>query len=352
MSEPDIGCKAIAGQHLSLLRIVYGAQAAQIVYVAAKLGIADLLAPAPRATGELAAITGVDELTLRRLLRGLTSLGVCSEGESGGFALTDMGQYLRADHPGSLQARVIFNCEVLWPIWRELLDTIRTRKSGALSAYGMPFYDYLQKHSDVGELFDRTMADAVRYRVEPALEAYDFSQFRKVIDIGGGNGSLLLAMLKRWPRLKGVLFDLPVVIERAKDSIARTPESARCTVESGNALERVTSGADCYVMSNLLVSMSDSQCISVLQNCRRAMAVNGKVVLIEWLMPKVGETADPFTFWDTATMDLNMLAIHGTGGWRVRTLDEFLLLLQAGGFNLNMLTPTKSSISVLECVAA
>jgi hypothetical protein len=352
MGKPDAEGEALAGQHATLLRMVYGAQAAQIIYVAAKVEIADLLASGPRTSADLAAATTVDELTLRRLLRGLVSLGVCSEVELDRFALTELGQCLRSDHSRSLQARILFNSEVLWPIWGGLLDTIRTGRSGAVSAYGTPFYEYLQQYSDIGKLFDRTMADAIGYRVEPALDAYDFSHFRKVVDIGGGNGALILEMLKRCQGLEGIVFDLPLVAERARRNIAAMPESARCTVETGNALERVTDGADCYVMSNVLVSMVDAQAATILQNCRRAMAVNAKVVIIEWVMPTFGQASDPFTRWDTASMDLNMLAIHGSGGWRVRTRDEFRRLIEMGGFILNRIIPTRSSVSVLECVGA
>src|SRR6266496_2982905 len=138
MGKPDAEGEVLAGQDATLLRMVYGAQAAQIIYVAAKV-------------------------------------------EIDRFALTELGQCLRSDHSRSLQARILFNSEVLWPIWGGLLDTIRTGRSGAVSAYGIPFYEYLQQHSDVGKLFDRTMSDAIRYRVEPALDAYDFSRFRKVV---------------------------------------------------------------------------------------------------------------------------------------------------------------------------
>jgi hypothetical protein len=133
-------------------------------------------------------------------------------------------------------------------------------------------YEYLQQHSDIGKLFDRTMADAIRYRVESALDAYDFSRFRKVVDIGGGNGALILEMIRRCQGLEGVVFDLPLVAERARRSIAAMPESVPCTVETGNALESVTEGADCYVMSNVLVSMVDAEAATILQNCRRAKA--------------------------------------------------------------------------------
>ncbi len=344
-----------AGQregHAQVLRLVYGAQVAQIIYVAATLGVPDLLAAGSRTTSELATATAIDEQTLRRMLRGLIALGLCCELEPECYTLSELGQFLRADHPRSLRARILFNTEVLSPIWGRMLDTTRTGASGALGALGMPFYEYLQEHPEIGELFDRTMADAIRYRVQGALEAYDFSDFRKVVDVGGGNGAFMVEMLKRSTRLEGVVFDLPSVAERTRRTIAAMPESARCTVDAGNALERVTEGADCYVLSNLLVSMADDEAAKILQSCRRAMAGDGKVIIVEWIMPTGAEQSDQFTRWDTASMDLNMLAIHGAGGWRVRTRDEFDQIIEAAGLVATRVVPTTSAVSVIECAAA
>jgi hypothetical protein len=331
---------------------VYGEQVAQIIYVATKLEIPDLLSDGTRTSSELATATTIEERTLRRVLRGLIALGLCFEVEPEHYKLSELGQFLRSDHPRSLRARIFFNVEVLSPIWGRMLDTTRTGASGALTALGMPFYEYLQNHPEAGELFDRTMTDAIRYRVEAALEAYDFSRFRKIVDVGGGNGALMLAMLKRWTCLEGVVFDLPGVAERVRAKIAALPEAVRCTVEEGNALEWVTEGADCYVLSNLLVSMTDDEATKILQNCRRVMASRGTVIVVEWIMPTGAEQSDEFSRWDTASMDLNMLAIDGARGWRVRTRDEFEQVFGAAGLVLTRVVPTASAVSVIECMAA
>ena len=338
--------------HARLLRMVYGGEVAQIIYVATKLEVPDLLSDGPRGSGELATATTIEEPTLRRVLRGLIALGLCVEVEPERYKLSELGQLLRSDHPRSLRARILFNVEVLSPIWARMLDTTRTGASGALAALGMPFYEYLQKHPEAGELFDRTMADAIRYRVEAALEAYDFSRFTKVVDVGGGNGALMLAMLNRWTHLEGVVFDLPGVAERMRAKIAELAEGVRCTVEAGNALDGVTEGADCYVLSNLLVSMTDDEATKIVQNCRRVMASRGAVIVVEWIMPTGAEQSDEFSRWDTASMDLNMLAIDGARGWRVRTREEFENVFGAAGLVLNRVVPTASAVSVIECVAA
>jgi len=336
-------------QHSRLLRQVYGGQVAQIIYVATRLGVPDLLSDGSRTSSELASATRIEERTLRRVLRGLIALGFLFEMEPGRYKLSELGQFLRSDHPRSLRARILFNVEVLSPIWGRMLDTTRTGASGALGALGMPFYEYLQQHPEAGELFDRTMADAIRYRVEAALEAYDFSRFGKIVDVGGGNGAFMLAMLKRWTRLEGVVFDLPGVAERTRAKIAVLPESARLTVEAGNAFEWVTEGADCYVLSNLLVSMADDEATKILQNCRRVMAGRGAVIVVEWIMPTGAEQPDELRRWDTVSMDLNMLAIDGAHGWRVRTRDEFAHVIAAAGLVLNRVVTTTSAVSIIEC---
>ena len=351
MSDPATGDAVQREQHAQLLRLVYGGQVAQLIYVAAKLGIPDLLAAGNRSTRALAAATGVEEPTLRRLLRGLIALGLCHEARSEHFGLSESGHFLRSDHPRSLRARIVFNTEVLSPIWARMLDTTRTGASGALAVRGMPFYEYLQQHPETGALFDRTMADAIRYRVQAALDAYDFSGLRKVVDVGGGDGTLMIEMLRRWPDLEGVVFELPSVADRTRHAIAAMPESVRCIVDVGNALERVTEGADCYVLSNVLVSMADDEAARILQSCRRAMASDGRVVIVEWIMPAGAEQSDPFTRWDAASMDLNMLAIHGAGGWRVRTQDEFAQIIHAARLVVSRVVPTASSVSLIECAA-
>ncbi len=350
MSQPSVPHESLTAEQVTLLRMVYGAQTAQVIYVAAKLGIADILTSGPRSSSEIAAAVSVDESTLRRVLRGLVGLGLCAEIEVSRFALTETGKLLRSDQPDSLHARVLFNSEVLWPVWGQLLDTVRSGDSGAVRAFDMPLYDYLRLRPEIGELFDQTMANAAHYRVEPALAAYDFSYFRRVVDIGGGNGSLMLAILRRWPQLQGVVFDLPSVADRARQNVQKAGFGARCAVTDGNAVEDVPDGADCYVMSNFLVSMTDALATAILRNCRRWIPRKGAIVIIEWVMPTNEEAVDPFTFWDTASMDLNMLAIYGSGGWRVRTADEFRTLLEGGGFTLSRIIPTGSSVSVLEAL--
>jgi O-methyltransferase domain/Dimerisation domain len=216
-SDPQAG---VTDPQVALLRLAYGAQAAQVVYLAAKLGLADLLKDWPMPAHDLATSVGVDAVVLRRIMRALGSLGILAEATGDRFALTEMGQYLRSDRPDSVQQRAIFNTEVLQPLWGELLHTLRTGESGAARVLDMPMYQYLTAHPEIGALFDRTMASAARVRLRPAVEAYDFGQFGTIVDVGGGNGALLIEILRAYDRPRGIVFDLPTVAERARQNIA------------------------------------------------------------------------------------------------------------------------------------
>jgi hypothetical protein len=329
----------------ALLRLAFGAQVAQVVYVAAKLGLADLLTDGPLNVSELAAAAGAEPAVLRRVLRSLSSLGVVAQLPDDRFSLTDMGDYLRSDRPDSVQPRAIFNAEVLQPLWGELLHSLRTGDSGVERVLGMPMYEYYAAHPEVGALFDRTMASYARYRVGPAVAAYDFGQFGTIVDVGGGNGALLIEILRAYDRPRGIVVDLPAVAERARRNIAAAGLSDRCTAVGGSALEAVPAGGDAYILSNFLITFDDERAAQILRRCATAMNRDGSVLLIEWVMPAGGETADPFTFWDTTTIDLTILS---TGGERVRTAEEFRVLLAAGGLTLTEIIPTASSVSVIE----
>jgi len=339
---------SVTDPQADLLRLAFGAQAAQVVYVAAKLGLADLLKDGSLAATDLAAAAGIDAASLRRILRSLVSLGVCTETAGDRFALTDMGQYLRADRPDSVQPRAILNTEVLQPLWGELLHTVRTGESGAARVLGMPLFEYLSARPEIGALFDRTMASYARYRLGTAIGAYDFGQFGTIVDVGGGNGALLIEILRAYDGPQGIVFDLPAVAERARQHVAAADLVDRCVVVGGSALETVPSGGDAYILSNFLINMDDERAAEILRRCREAMADGGRVLLIEPVMPAGGEPTDLHKSWDTTTIDLTMLSIDGAGGWRVRTAEEFRTLLEAGGFTLTTIIPTASSVSLIE----
>jgi SAM-dependent methyltransferase len=335
-----------------LLHVTFGALTAKVLYVGAKLGLADELQSGHRTAAELGQTLGVDVAGLRRVLRGLVSLGVCAEVDSDRFALTPLGEYLRADHPDSVQSRILLNGEVHGALWADMLATVRTGKSASERVFGMPFYEYLARNPAAGALFDRAMTSAgwVRYRFRPAIEAYDFGQFQTIVDVGGGNGTLLTELLKTYPRPTGTVFDVPRLAEAVRRTVDASGLNQRCRFVGGDAFESVPAGADAYLLSNFVISWGDEQAVVPLRNCRNAMAATGKLLLIEWIMPAEEEATDSFRFWDSVTMDLIMLAAFGSRSGHVRTRSEFEALLGAAGFRVTAVVPTRASVCVIDAV--
>jgi SAM-dependent methyltransferase len=214
----------------------------------------------------------------------------------------------------------------------------------------MPFYEHLARSPEVGSVFDRAMTSAgwIRYRFRPAVEAYDFGQFSRIVDVGGGNGTLMVELLKTYPKPTGIVFDVPRLAEAARQRIENTQLITRCQFLGGNAFETVPAGADAYVLSNFLVNWGDTEALVPLRNCRKAITPRGKLVLVEWVMPAGGEPRAGFRFWDTVFMDLVMLAAFGSRSGYVRTRSEFETLLDAAGFTVTTLVPTAGSVCVIE----
>jgi len=336
-----------------LLQAAFGAQSAQVLYVSAKLGLADLIRHGHRSPVEIAGVVKADVVAVRRILRGLVTVGVCNESPDGEFRLTALGEFLRSDHPDSVQSRIILNGEVHYGLWADILATVRTGESASQRVFGAPFYDHLARNPDVGAVFDRAMTSTggIRYRFRPAVEAYDFGKFDRVIDVGGGNGTLMVELLTRYARPHGIIFDVPRLAEAACERIEAAGLTARCDFLAGDAFATVPSGADGYILSNFLISWGDEEALIPLRNCRRAMAGEGKLLLIEWVMPTGEASTTGFSYWDTVMMDLVMLAAFGGRSGYVRTRGEFEALLAAAGFRLTTVLPTAASVCVIEAVA-
>jgi hypothetical protein len=313
------------------------------------LGLAERLAQnGPVTANELAPKLGIDAAVLERVLRGLVSMNVCDEIEGSRFRLTALGEYLRPGHSESLESRVLLNGQFLHRLWSELIETVRTGEAGTKRVLGMPFFEYLMKHPHTASLFDRTMAGEVRYRHRPAAEAYRFGQFSTVVDVGGGNGALMAEILRLHHQRTGVIFDLPRAAAGAKQTIDVSGLGDRCLFIEGDAFEAVPCGADAYVLSNFLIALGDDQAVIPLRNCRKVIDGDGKVLLVEWVMPVGGEPREQFRFWDTTSVDLMLFAQSGSGGGRVRTRSDFRDLLAAAGFEMTAVIPTSGSVNVIE----
>jgi SAM-dependent methyltransferase len=333
-----------------LFKAAYGAQIAQVLYVAAKLGIADQLTHSDQTAHELASTLRVNESALQRILRGLVGVGACEETSGGRFRLTSMGEYLRQDHPGSMCARLLLNGEVHYRLWTEILETVRSGEPASPRSLGMPFYGYLANNPEVGRLFDRTMASAVQYRHRPTVEAYNFGQYRVIVDVGGGNATLMTEIMAAYHEPLGIVFDVPRLADAARKTIEAAGLVRRCRFMGGDALDEVPTGGDAYVFSNIVLNWEDDEAIRALRNCRKVMARQGRLLLVEWITPRADEPKDSFRFWDTVMMDLVMLVTFGSRRGRVRTEEEFQALLNEAGFIITSVIPTTSSVWVVEAV--
>lgn len=337
-----------------LLRAAFGAQTAQLLYIATKLGIVDQLDRGGATVAELASLLNVDRMALQRVLRALVVIGVCSELSDGAFGLTPLGQHLRADHPQSVAPRVILNVELHERLWSDLLATVETGESASSRVFGVPFYDNLARDPAAAQIFDRAMSGGgwIETRLRPALEAYDFGQFKSIVDVGGGNGTLMAELLRAQPAVHGIVFDLPRLERAASETIDAAGLSDRCEFIGGDAMESVPADHDAYILSNFLNSFSDDAALSMLASCRRAMSPRGKLLLLEWVSASAGDDTNTYRAWETVAMDIVMLAAFGSRGGRLRTKVEFEALLDRAGFSVVAFHATRSSICVVEAIAA
>ncbi len=330
--------------HFPLIQMAMAYWISRIAYVAARLGLADYLAAGPKSAEELAGPTGTHAPSLYRLMRTLAHLGILTEGAGHRFALTPMGNALKTGVPGAARATIL-TLAGEWASngWEQLLYSMQTGKSGCEKALGMPVFDWLAKHPDEASLFSETMVGV--HGDEPATiaEAYDFSSFSTIVDVGGATGNLLTTILGRYPKPRGVLYDLPHVVRDAPALIQSRGLTDRVTIESGSFFEKVPTGGDAYILSHVIHDWSESQCLTILGNCRRAMTPACRLLLVEMVLPH-GDTPHPGKM-------LDIMMLVGPGG-QERTEDEYRTLLGKAGFRLTRIVPTESAVSVVEAVIA
>ena len=320
-------------------RLLTGYWTTQAVYVAAKLGIADLLANGPRSADDLAKATSVHAPSLYRLLRGLASMGVFSEDSEARFSLTPLAECLRTDAPGSQRALAIMCGEEHYQAWGELIYSVQTGKTAFEKLYGMPIFDFLSKNLDQAKTFDAAMVGVHGRETSAMTDAYDFSGIGVLADVGGGNGSLLTTVLNKYPVMRGILYDLPGVTERAKANLQTAGLSDRCQVIGGSFFESVPAGADAYLMRHIIHDWDDEKATTILRNIRLSLKDGGRLLVVEGVIEKGNEPCFG------KLLDLTMLTIPGG---KERTEEEFQKLFEAGGFHLSRIVPTKAEVSVIE----
>ncbi len=323
-----------------LFQLASGNRLTQALYVAAKLGLADRLAGGPADAGSLARELGVDPDRLYRVMRALASFGVFTLDPERRFGLAPMGSYLRSDVPGSLAAFATFQGEESYRAFGDLLHTVRTGETAFDHVYGMGHFDYLARHPEANATFHRTMTSSLGDLEDP-LEGCDLRDGHVLVDIGGGRGALLAAVLRRRPTLRGILFDVPNAVTDAPAFLDSWGVRDRCEIRTGSAFDSVPVGGDVYMMSRILHDWPDEKALQLLRNCRRAIRDEGILIVREGVL---SEGPLPPA---RARLDLIMMAV--TGG-RERTEAEWRELLHRAGFDVQQVLPGRSSQELILAV--
>ena len=341
MSE-DVGMDAGASPpRATLLQMMTGYWVSQALYVAAKLGIADLLADGPVDCEDLAAATNTHAPSLQRVLRALASVGVFTEVSPGSFALTPLAELLRTETPGSMSALAIMYAEEQYRAWGEMLHSVRTGEMAFDHQFGMGYFEYLAQHPEADRVFNEAMTGWTQQLVGAVVDTYDFSPFHTVVDVGGGYGALLATILRNNPGTRGILFEQPHVIASAEEELVAAGVADRCTFVGGDFFVEVPAGGDAYVLSQILHDWDDERCVAILGQCRRAMPDHGKLLVVELVLPPGDEPS--LGKW----LDLHMLVLLGG---RERTATEYDALFRAAGFKLARVVPTSPGPSVVEAI--
>lgn len=308
-----------------LLEQVWGYRLSQAIHVAARLGVPDLLASGTSRIDALAQATGCHAPSLYRVLRALAGAGILEEIEPRSFALTALGEALRSDVAGSVHAAVLMLLDDWnWRPWAQLLHTVRTGETAFRRVHGMPVFDYLSANPEAAASFDAAMGSLSAMQAPDIAEACDLSGMREIIDVGGGRGTLLAALLHRHRDLRGVLFDVPHVVREAVALLEREGVAGRCRLVGGNFFEALPRGADACLLRDILHDWDDERAGLILANCRAALPEHGRLILVERVV-----SVDLHAALPALLADLEMLV--NIGG-RERTEEELRTLLKRGGF--------------------
>jgi hypothetical protein len=315
----------------------------QSIYAAAKFGIADQLKSGPMHYEQLAIATGSDAQSLYRLLRALASVGIFAEGESGYFTSTPLGDFLRSDIPGSVRdASIMMGDPEHYNSWGNILHSIKTGESAFENLFGLNAFEYYAQNPEPAAVFERAMTSFSSTEIAAVIAGYDFSSIHRLVDVAGGHGSLLVSILKANPGLEGILFDQADVIDRARALVASETTANRCQLIAGNFFDSVPAGGDAYILKHIIHDWDDERAIAILKQCHRAMTEDGRVLVVEQVIPEGNE---PFM---GKLLDMNMLVM--CPGGKERTATEYQELFEAAGFKLTRIVPTSTFVSVVEGV--
>jgi len=326
----------------ALRRLIYGFRTTQLVAVAAQLGIADALHDGPRTSASMAEAARVDAAALHRVLRALTSLGVLAETSDGRFASTPLSELLTTESPKSMRDVASLYAEPwLWQTYGQLMHSVRTGESAFAHVHGQFFYDFLGSHPDEAAAFNRTMSGFTAHEVAAIVEACELSRDRTVVDVGGGHGALVIALLRRHHQLSGIVLERADVAAGALRALHDAGLATRCECVPGDFFQGVPGGADVYFLKSVLHNWRDDAAVRILRACRAAMHERSRVVIAERLIEPGNAEA--------ALVDINMLV---TVGGLERTPAEYDALLHSAGLRRQSIAATTSALSLIEAVPA
>ena len=325
-----------------MVELIQGFWVARAVHAAAHLALPDHLSDGPKTAAELADLTGTQPAALYRLLRALAGVGLFREDEHGRFTSTGLGDTLRTDVPGSLSSFVQMELgDAHHRAWGQLLHSLRTGGPAFEQAVGTTIWKFFEETPEMAAHLGRAMSGLTEMTADAVLAAYDFSPFRRLVDVGGSAGTFLGAILAAHPGATGVVFDLPHVVEAGRTKVAAAGLAERCELVGGSFFEQVPGGADLYLMKWVLRDWEDASCVEILRTCRKAMRPDARLVIVDTVIP-AGNEPSPGKF-----IDLDMLVL---GGGQERTAEEFRTLLAAAGLTLSRILPMRSSSSAIEAL--
>jgi orsellinic acid C2-O-methyltransferase len=314
----------------------------QAVHAAVELRVPELLAAGPQRAESLARAAGCHPDPLARLLRALASLDLCRECD-GAFELTPTGALLAADAAMSLRAWAIHCGRYLWPTWGRLAESVRTGASERRRSSDSDDFAHLERDPEAAAVFNRAMVEVTRFVAREVARDVDFSGMTRIVDVGGGYGELLAAILAAHPALRGVLFDLPHAIGEAGSALAAAGVADRCELAAGSFFESVPASADAYLLKSVLHNWDDERCALILGNCRRAVHARSRLLVVERVTPDRPSSSPRDRA--IARSDLNMLVARGG---RERTESAFRSLLESAGFRSTSVRPTAFDFAVIE----
>lgn len=328
--------------HAALLHMILGKWVSSAISAAAHFGIADHLESGPKSPQELASLTGTQERPLYRLLRANASVGVFTELEDGRFAQTPLSEPLRSNARPCVRHMAMMLTDD-WHIrcWEQLPWCVETGKPASYKLHGTGMFDWMGQHPEKTGNFNQAMTDLSQGDAAAIVQSYDFSRFEHIVDVAGGHGTLLAAILDQAPRSRGTLFDMPHVIDGAKKAGILERFANRCALEAGSFFEAVPAGADAYFMKYIIHDWYDPECIKILSQCRKGIRPGGRLLVVDQVVPGRNEPGV------SKLMDLEMLVLPGG---MERTEKEFRELFAASGFRLERIIPTPGIQCIIEGV--